>query len=371
SRRGARAARDVHGRGRLRVHPRGRPGRVRVLPSDRAHARVRRRARLRRDDRARARRRTAPVRLPECRAGPAGERGVPREPLARGERGVLGGDARGRARRERTGLPGDGLRRGVLLLDGPGRLPGGRAGSRGHVARGREPSRGRRGAHPGERVHGGRGLPGPRGAARRAARRRGARRGVPRPDRAALRTGARAVRERARRAPGLRARGRPHGRRVPRGRRLLPRVGPRQGRGGRTGRRDLPRGPRGVGPVGRGVPGGRLVSARTPRATLDVLERRVLAGPSRLGRTRLVSVDGPAGSGKTTLAGDLAEHLRARGTSVEVLHLDDMLEGWTGLEVGVAQLLTTVLVPLSQGRPGSYRRYDWHAKAWAEDVVVP
>ena len=126
-----------------------------------------------------------------------------------------------------------------------------------------------------------------------------------------------------------------------------------------------------MGPVGRGVPGGRLVSARTPRATLDVLERRVLAGPSRLGRTRLVSVDGPAGSGKTTLAGDLAEHLRARGTSVEVLHLDDMLEGWTGLEVGVAQLLTTVLVQLSQGRPGSYRRYDWHAKAWAEDVVVP
>ncbi|NLF06315.1 MAG: uridine kinase [Actinomycetales bacterium] len=109
----------------------------------------------------------------------------------------------------------------------------------------------------------------------------------------------------------------------------------------------------------------------TPRETLDELDGLLSAGAARLGRTRLVSIDGPAGSGKTTLARDLAERVRERGSSVEVFHLDEALDGWTGLDVGVGQLLTTVLVPLSDGRPGSYRRYDWVAKEWAEDVTVP
>lgn len=113
------------------------------------------------------------------------------------------------------------------------------------------------------------------------------------------------------------------------------------------------------------------MTARTPEATLREVARRIVEGPPLLGRTKLVSVDGPAGSGKTTLADDVAARLSSAGLTSHVLHLDDALDGWTGLDVGVGQLLTTVLVPLSDGRPGSYRRYDWHAKAWAEDVVVP
>ena len=113
------------------------------------------------------------------------------------------------------------------------------------------------------------------------------------------------------------------------------------------------------------------MTARTPEATLRELARRVAESPSLLGRTRLVSVDGPAGSGKTTLADDVAARLASAGLTCHVLHLDDALDGWAGLDVGVGQLLTTVLVPLSEGRSGSYRRYDWHAKDWAEDVVVP
>ena len=109
----------------------------------------------------------------------------------------------------------------------------------------------------------------------------------------------------------------------------------------------------------------------TPAETLVEIADLVASGPPLLGRTRLVSIDGPAGSGKTTLADGVARELRARGSSVEVLHLDDALDGWTGLDVGVGQLLTTVLVPLSDGRPGSYRRYDWVAKAWDRDVAVP
>jgi hypothetical protein len=83
-----------------------------------------------------------------------------------------------------------------------------------------------------------------------------------------------------------------------------------------------------------------------------------------LGSGRLVCVDGPAGSGKTTLADELAEL-----SDAPVLHMDDLFEGWGGLP-GVADQLETLLVPLSGGRSGSYRRWDWIGDAWAETVLV-
>ena len=58
----------------------------------------------------------------------------------------------------------------------------------------------------------------------------------------------------------------------------------------------------------------------TPEALAD----RVLADPPRCGTIRLVCIDGPAGSGKTTLAAALAAAVRRRGRSVEVVHLDDL-----------------------------------------------
>ena len=126
-----------------------------------------------------------------------------------------------------------------------------------------------------------------------------------------------------------------------------------------------------MGRVGRGATGGASVTARTPEATLREVARRLAGARPALGSTRLVSVDGPAGSGKTTLARDVAARLTSAGLTCHVMHLDDAYQGWTGLDVGVGQLLTTVLVPLSESRPGSFCRYDWHAEAWAEDVVVP
>ena len=108
----------------------------------------------------------------------------------------------------------------------------------------------------------------------------------------------------------------------------------------------------------------------TPEETLGLLEDLLLAGPPRLGGTRLACVDGPAGSGKSTLARDLAARLRAHGSEVVLLALDDALEGWTGLETGVRQLLDGVLAPVREGRPGRYRRWDWLADGWAEEVEV-
>lgn len=95
------------------------------------------------------------------------------------------------------------------------------------------------------------------------------------------------------------------------------------------------------------------------------LAARVRDAPPRLGRTRLVLIDGPAGSGKTTLAGRLGAALGA-----QVLHGDDMYEGWSGLAT-LDTILMEVLEPLARGQEGGFRRWDWHASARAERIAVP
>jgi hypothetical protein len=96
----------------------------------------------------------------------------------------------------------------------------------------------------------------------------------------------------------------------------------------------------------------------------EVLDLALAREPT-LGRGRLVCVDGPAGSGKTTLAAEIATL-----TGAPVVHMDDLFEGWDGLP-RVNDQLGTLLPPLAEGWPGSYRRWDWPGHAWAETVVVP
>jgi uridine kinase len=93
------------------------------------------------------------------------------------------------------------------------------------------------------------------------------------------------------------------------------------------------------------------------------LAEQILDAPPRLGGTRLVCVDGPAGSGKTTFGGRLAA---AIGADAGLLHLDDLFAGWT-LTGSVARLCAGVLRPLAEGRAGNYHRFDWHA--WRFDAA--
>ncbi|MFG2047947.1 uridine kinase [Micromonospora sp. NPDC048935] len=91
------------------------------------------------------------------------------------------------------------------------------------------------------------------------------------------------------------------------------------------------------------------------------LARRVLAGPARLGRTRLVAVDGPSGAGKSRFAAHLADALAVLldGDRPPVVHTDDLLDGWDDQFSFWARLDEWVLTPLREGKPGSYRRYSW------------
>ncbi|HEX4812071.1 MAG TPA: hypothetical protein VFV66_04905 [Nonomuraea sp.] len=85
------------------------------------------------------------------------------------------------------------------------------------------------------------------------------------------------------------------------------------------------------------------------------------------GPVRLVAVDGPAGSGKTTYAGRLAGVL-----GCQVVHSDDFPVPWEEGPGGWFALLEEqVLEPLRQGKPGGFRRYDWVRGAYAGHVAVP
>lgn len=106
-----------------------------------------------------------------------------------------------------------------------------------------------------------------------------------------------------------------------------------------------------------------------PDAPVHVLEA-TLARPPALSSARLVCIDGPAGSGKTTLADRVAGLARARGLSTSVVHFDDLYDGWGGLPAVGELVRAAVLEPLASGRPGSYRRYDWHREEYAETRPV-
>lgn len=101
----------------------------------------------------------------------------------------------------------------------------------------------------------------------------------------------------------------------------------------------------------------------------SLLGDRVRASVPRLGPVRLVCIDGPAGSGKTTLAAALADALA--DVRVAVVHLDDLYDGWGGLEGVWDRVEAQLLVPLAAGRPARYQRYDWSAGAFAQWREVP
>jgi uridine kinase len=92
-----------------------------------------------------------------------------------------------------------------------------------------------------------------------------------------------------------------------------------------------------------------------------------LAGsrPPTLGEGRLVAVDGPAGSGKTTLAAGVAAL-----TGAQVVHMDDLMDGWDGM-AGTGEQLVSIVAPLTSGASGRYRHYNWLEGRFDRTVDVP
>jgi Holliday junction resolvasome RuvABC ATP-dependent DNA helicase subunit len=68
------------------------------------------------------------------------------------------------------------------------------------------------------------------------------------------------------------------------------------------------------------------VATGSPSEVAALVVSLAAAREPTLGATRLVCIDGPAGSGKTTLG-----TLVAASVGAQLVHGDDLMAGWSGL----------------------------------------
>jgi uridine kinase len=100
--------------------------------------------------------------------------------------------------------------------------------------------------------------------------------------------------------------------------------------------------------------------------------------PPAFAHTRVIAIDGPAGSGKTSLAQRLEAHLEGHFRAVTTIHMDDLYAGWTGLNTALEErVVAQLLRPLASGRTARWQQYDWYAQRFdrwhdlpAPDVLI-
>jgi hypothetical protein len=102
-----------------------------------------------------------------------------------------------------------------------------------------------------------------------------------------------------------------------------------------------------------------MPAPRTPGIAIHALASLLRQLPPSCGPARLIGVDGHAGSGKSTFAGQFATAL----DGAPVLHLDDIATH-EELFAWVERLLREVIEPLGRGETAHYRPYDWRARAF-------
>ena len=93
------------------------------------------------------------------------------------------------------------------------------------------------------------------------------------------------------------------------------------------------------------------------------------------GETKIVTIDGPAGSGKTTLANELSVALADSNGAISVIHLDELYEGWND---ALGQKLfdridAWILAPIRNGLSPKHLTYDWHLgrySSWSEPSLT-
>jgi uridine kinase len=95
-------------------------------------------------------------------------------------------------------------------------------------------------------------------------------------------------------------------------------------------------------------------------AAVSVLSEQVLELVDDGLATPIVLIDGRAGSGKSTLAAMLQNQLFKDGESLpRLIHMDDLYEGWDGLQAGVDYLQRLILNPIAVRKKASWQEFDW------------
>jgi len=80
----------------------------------------------------------------------------------------------------------------------------------------------------------------------------------------------------------------------------------------------------------------------------------------------IVLVDGRSGAGKTEYGVELALAMEA-----QLVSLDEVYPGWDGLDAGSWHVWRSLIIPISKGLPGSYRKWDWVSQRPGTWVTIP
>ena len=103
-------------------------------------------------------------------------------------------------------------------------------------------------------------------------------------------------------------------------------------------------------------------------SNLSELVDKVNESSKKCGQTKIIVIDGPAGSGKTTLAKSLSGLLE----NCPIIHMDEIYEGWeNALSPKTYQdLVEWIINPLLENNSIEYIKYDWNLGQRIEKVVI-
>ena len=103
-------------------------------------------------------------------------------------------------------------------------------------------------------------------------------------------------------------------------------------------------------------------------SNLSELVDKVNESSKKCGQTKIIIIDGPAGSGKTTLA----KSLTGLFENCPIIHMDEIYEGWESalLPRTSKNLVEWIINPLLENKSIEYIKYDWNLGQRIEKIVI-
>ena len=100
---------------------------------------------------------------------------------------------------------------------------------------------------------------------------------------------------------------------------------------------------------------------------LQVLKQLLPKLVAKCGECIVITIDGPAGSGKTTLAKDIESGL----SSIYTIHMDDLYEGWSStLTSNLTSKLVNILECVKNQGEVIYSPFDWSTEKLKPEIRI-